>query len=297
MKNFLAFSLFTFLFIANCYSDNAGGRAQEAKKRILLVALEEPKVDTAGDAKTEFNIKIKNVFSQFWTFNDSIIYKPRSEVMKINASGNTQYLIADFRYTGYHYSHLFTPFEEITNKHDFESARYIYFCLSEDILPSSANKTRRVVVSTAQCDYNDEADMTTGIKKVQTSINWAIKNGREMTLYDVVNMNHSLLYAKILLVDTALLYNKADTAKIPEYYPYPFKISNQKEIYNLRSNHDEKYAYIEIEYSTFTQKDVGHCLALYYIYDTKDHKTLSFSSQYDKDNKIHLKNFRAYSLQ
>lgn len=301
----LLFLLFLFLFIlSRSFAGDLSERIQEAKKRVLLVIIEEPKVDTAGDVRTEYNIKVKSAFLNHWTFNDSIIFKPRSEVKKICESVTEKYLIADFRFTSDNNGHLYGPFEEPSGKNYFESGRHVFFYLSEAGYPSTFIRASRSSIVTVPCNYNDEEDITKRIKDAQSTLGWSAKNNRRITVFDVVDMNHSLLYSLTLLVDTALLFNKSDTAKISEYYPYSYKLSNQKEIYTARSDHDERYAYIEVV--TVLLGVDKKTFRYLYIYDTKLNRVLSISPRgaftdgggvFQYEGKIRPRNFKNFAVQ
>ena len=294
--------IFFYLFLFCCHYSYADNKEdiQKAKKRILLVVLE----DGAEKEVTEFNDRLKNITSKSWKFNDSILYKTRSEVSIIDKSACDKYFILELRYLSFYSNHLFTPFEKTTIKRDFESTNWIYLYLGEKKLSTLSTVNHKVLLAQSYCNYRDPVSLVLKIKSIQLYL-YEILNGANSTndRYASVDKNHSLLFNKVLLVDTALLFDKSDTSKISEYYKYPFKISNGKEIGNAILNADARFAFIEILNSSQPTSNGSASFVLHYIYDTENCTLLSTSPRgslgwkFDTDGKIHLKNFKAYEVQ
>lgn len=284
-------TVFFSLTVAHGQTDKE--KAEQAQKRILLVPTEE------GDTKqvTAYNERIKKIISKGWTFNDSIVFIPRSEVQKINEGGNDKYFIMDFRHIFNNNSNsLLLPLETTSNKKDVELEKWIFLYLSENKFYTLRYKNNKFLILQSKCDYWNEVKLAMEIKICQSFLLGKLESNpdKKKGRYDDIDKNHPLLFKKTLLIDTALLADKADTSKISEYYKYPFKISNKNEINNAIINSDERYAFIEI-----TNYSGG---LIHSIYDTEKGLILSCTPRrsslgYKSADGVHLKNFKAYEIE
>lgn len=202
-------------------------------------------------AVENYNRKIKEVSSSYWTINKNILYKTWSEAKALLKTNSNEYLVfyaGNYSVDPTRYTYLmqegliFYPeiYSESLKRTYNVSVTSYKLCYGADLKKDKAIATRTIANL-----WPLKEDMIFAFQCIQSLLLESEKADASLTLSDVAARNHKLLFNSTLLIKDEWMKSRLVTEEVQAVYPFAFSIVNHDSLLSILETNGD-YTYIEI---------------------------------------------------
>jgi hypothetical protein len=233
----MAFSKFSFAQIgASKKSD-----VEEVKKRKMIVVQEEPNQELAKklDAETfkfyEEQIRIyndltKELFPKYWTFNETIEFKTRTELNALVKSKSKEYSYIEWSKFRVNFSNKMSI--DATRKLQTGGVQLFgsdYIETSFDVRLCDNNPLGIPVYGVyLPGPFSTKSDLIYGLKQLQLQLNYKLEGKKDMEINSMYKANAKEMPGKTLLVNSN--NSNINDKEIGKHYKHPIQLTTQDKI-------------------------------------------------------------------
>lgn len=229
---------------------------KDLKYRPLIVMLKEAKSDQEKPYVEYYNQAIQRAVRNFWIFNDSIVFMPRSQVQSLHKSGNTSYGVMQFALWEVR-EYKSDKWSKNSFMHRYQSDSWIRTILAVGLIEKAFQRALPYIYYNHLPNiYPSEGDLVCAMQQIQSYLQYRLEGKKARDMREEIEQNAYKLKEKTLLMDKEEVSKKLTDADIKAAYPYPYKLAGYEEIEKAILSRDPKYAYVQIVPMAMNEKTV-----------------------------------------